>query len=80
MILLGWLAFTTDRSSLGIEHHDWAQPATSLSSGPVSYDKTTPPGTGCEDVVARLQRLVLEGYAEVLEGVRYANMWGYLGE
>jgi hypothetical protein len=45
-----------------------------------SYDRTTPPGTGCETVVARLQHLVLRDYADILKGIRFANMWGYLGE
>lgn len=53
--------------------------APAIPAEPVSYDRTTPPGTGCEEVVGRLQHLVLSDYAQVLKGIRFANMWGYLG-
>ena len=46
---------------------------------PVSYDKTTPPSIGCEDIVIDLQQRVIREYSEQLEGIRYANIFGYLG-
>lgn len=47
---------------------------------PVSYDKTTPPGTGCEAIVAKSQALLIEAYTKYFQGIRYVNMWGYLGK
>ena len=44
-----------------------------------TYDKTSPPGTGCEPVVADLQRRVIEAYGPLFEGIRHINMFGYLG-
>jgi len=46
----------------------------------VSYDSTTPPGFGCVDVVQGLQNKVLSTYAEVLKGIQYVNIVGYLGD
>ena len=45
----------------------------------ISYDKTTPPTVGCEAIVHDLQERIIEAYQTLLEGVRYANIWGYLG-
>lgn len=45
----------------------------------VSYDKTTPPTVGCEAIVHDLQHQIIEKYQVLLQGVRYANIWGYLG-
>lgn len=45
-----------------------------------TYDKGTPPSTGCEAVVSDLQRRIIEAYAPVFEGIRHINMFGYLGE
>jgi hypothetical protein len=47
---------------------------------PVSYDKTTPPGIGCEAIVAKSQALLIEAYTKYFQGIRYVNMWGYLGK
>lgn len=49
-------------------------------ASPVSYDKTTPPGTGCEAIVAKSQSLLIEAYTKYFKGIRYVNLWGYLGE
>lgn len=45
-----------------------------------TYDKTTPPSTGCETVVSDLQRRIIEAYSPLFEGIRHINMFGYLGE
>jgi hypothetical protein len=47
---------------------------------PVSYDKTTPPGIGCEAIVAKSQALLIEAYTKYFRGIRYVNIWGYLGK
>ena len=47
---------------------------------PISYDKSTPPSVGCEDVVHKLQLGVLEHFSRELKGIRYANIFGYLGQ
>jgi hypothetical protein len=44
----------------------------------LSYDVTTPPTAGCEDLVNDLQQELIRSYSKVLKGVRYANIWGYL--
>jgi hypothetical protein len=45
---------------------------------PVSYDLTTPPGTGCEAIVDALRVELLKAYTPLFEGLRYVNIWGYL--
>ncbi|QYT05079.1 PS_pyruv_trans domain-containing protein [Trichoderma simmonsii] len=54
--------------------------ATSLgeSRRNISYDLTTPPSVGCEDIVNDLQQRLIQAYTKSLKGVRYANIWGYL--
>jgi hypothetical protein len=44
-----------------------------------TYDKTTPPSTGCEAVVSDLQSKIIKAYGPVFEGIRHINMFGYLG-
>lgn len=44
----------------------------------ISYDLSTPPSTGCETLVNDLQQRLIQAYSKRLEGVRYANIWGYL--
>lgn len=44
----------------------------------ISYDLTTPPATGCEELVNDLQQRLIHAYQKRLAGVRYANIWGYL--
>lgn len=44
-----------------------------------TYDKTSPPGTGCEAVVSNLQTRIIEAYSPLFEGIRHINMFGYLG-
>ncbi|KAF7557771.1 hypothetical protein G7Z17_g387 [Cylindrodendrum hubeiense] len=44
----------------------------------ISYDLTTPPSIGCEDVVNDLQQRLIAAYSKRLQGIRYANIWGYL--
>lgn len=44
----------------------------------VSYDKTSPPSVGCEDIVAQLQSMVIEAFAEELKGIRHAHIFGLL--
>jgi hypothetical protein len=44
----------------------------------ITYDLTTPPSTGCEDLVNDLQQQLIRTYSKLLKGVRYANIWGYL--
>lgn len=45
---------------------------------PVSFDLSKPPTVGCEDVVSKLQLRLIEAYSQMLKGVRYVNLWGYL--
>ncbi|KAF5003744.1 hypothetical protein FDECE_9715, partial [Fusarium decemcellulare] len=47
---------------------------------PVSYNKNSPPSIGCEDVVSSLQQQVIEAFSRELKGIRYANIFGYLGQ
>ncbi|CAD0082660.1 unnamed protein product [Aureobasidium vineae] len=49
-----------------------------VSSVPISYDKTTPPSTGCEAVVNAAQHRLISEYQQLLKGIRYVNVWGYL--
>lgn len=44
----------------------------------ISYDLTTAPSVGCEDIVNDLQQKLIQAYTKSLKGVRYANIWGYL--
>lgn len=53
-------------------------PSSTQKKVPVSYDKTTPPSIGCEDVVTKLQQNVIEDYSRELKGIRYANIFGLL--
>jgi hypothetical protein len=48
-------------------------------SGAISYDKSTPPSVGCEALVHDLQARVISTYQQQLRGIRYANIFGYLG-
>lgn len=52
--------------------------SSSESNKDISYDLTTPPSTGCEDLVNDLQQRLIQAYSKRLKGVRYANIWGYL--
>ncbi|KAH7119353.1 polysaccharide pyruvyl transferase-domain-containing protein [Dactylonectria estremocensis] len=47
---------------------------------PVSYDKNSPPSVGCEDVVSSLQQRVVEAFSREFKDIRYANIFGYLGQ
>jgi exopolysaccharide biosynthesis predicted pyruvyltransferase EpsI len=49
-----------------------------VSNVPISYDKTTPPSTGCEAVVNAAQHRLISEYQQLLKGIRYVNVWGYL--
>ncbi|KEQ62474.1 uncharacterized protein M437DRAFT_35371, partial [Aureobasidium melanogenum CBS 110374] len=49
-----------------------------VSNLPISYDKTTPPSTGCEAVVNAAQQKLISEYQQLLKGIRYVNVWGYL--
>lgn len=49
-----------------------------VSNVPISYDKTTPPSTGCEAVVNAAQQKLISEYQQLLKGIRYVNVWGYL--
>jgi exopolysaccharide biosynthesis predicted pyruvyltransferase EpsI len=49
-----------------------------VSNVPISYDKTTPPSTGCEAVVNAAQHKLISEYQQLLKGIRYVNVWGYL--
>jgi len=51
---------------------------TSVKSA-VSYNLNKPPTTGCPDIVGKLQLRLIEAYSEMLRGIRYVNLWGYLG-
>ncbi|KAF2095794.1 hypothetical protein NA57DRAFT_78574 [Rhizodiscina lignyota] len=71
---------TSSISSYVPKIHDSWRPSPPKPKIPVSYDKTTPPSIGCEDVVVGLQKKVIEAYAKELKGIRYANIFGYLGQ
>ena len=73
MILYGLIDGLTPGSSS-------QQTFTRTKGVPVSYDKATPPSIGCEEVVMDLHNRVMNAYRELLSGIRYAIMWGYLGE
>lgn len=51
----------------------------SNSSLPISYQLDVPPKVGCESLVQDLQLRLITEYRKLLKGVRYANIWGYLG-
>jgi hypothetical protein len=57
-----------------------AQYKTSPSNDRISYDTTTPPAHTCTATVSRLQQQLIAAYAPILQGIRYVNLWGYLGE
>lgn len=86
--LLYWVTGMSDSS-----RSDFAQQVSNLGSGVTkayypppsslvvdTYDKTTPPSTGCEGVVGDLQARIIEAYAPLFEGIRHINMFGYLGK
>jgi len=57
---------------------------TGLSSSPdgevpISYNLQIPPKIGCEAVVRDLQEKLIDSYSDILKGIRYANLWGYMG-
>ncbi|KAF1990781.1 hypothetical protein K402DRAFT_324385 [Aulographum hederae CBS 113979] len=54
------------------------KPSSGTSGVAISYDKTTPPTIGCEDIVLDLQHKLIEAYQPQLAGIRYANIFGYL--
>jgi hypothetical protein len=54
-------------------------PTTSAPKVVDTYDKTTPPSTGCEEIVSDLQSRIIKAYGPVFEGIRHINMFGYLG-
>ena len=55
-------------------------PAKELITVVDTYDKNTPPSTGCEAVVSDLQSKIIKAYGPVFEGIRHINMFGYLGK
>lgn len=44
----------------------------------ISYDLTRAPTPGCENIVNDLQQRLIHAYQKRFEGIRYANIWGYL--
>jgi len=46
---------------------------------PISYNLKVPPRVGCEPIVEDLQLRLITEYSKLLKGIRYANIWGYLG-
>jgi len=45
----------------------------------IAYKVNTPLTVGCEGIVTALQLKLIERYSDLLKGIRYANLWGYLG-
>jgi hypothetical protein len=45
----------------------------------IVYDINKPLSVGCEKVVSSLQLKLINDYSEILKGIRYVNIWGYLG-
>jgi hypothetical protein len=39
---------------------------------------TRAPTPGCENIVNDLQQRLIHAYQKRFEGIRYANIWGYL--
>lgn len=44
----------------------------------ISYQLDIPPSIGCEDKVNDLQQRLIQEYTRLFDGIRYANIWGYL--
>src|SRR5687767_12701995 len=44
----------------------------------ISYQLDIPASVGCEDKVNELQQRLIQEYTRLFEGIRYANIWGYL--
>lgn len=57
-----------------------AQYKTAPTNDRISYDLTSPPAHTCTATVSRLQQQLIAAYAPILQGIRYVNLWGYLGE
>jgi hypothetical protein len=55
-------------------------PNVTNSSKGIVFDIHAPMKIGCEGVVDDLRLRLIDGYSQTLKGVRYANLWGYLGE
>lgn len=51
---------------------------TSSGGEGISYQLDIPPTVGCEDKVNELQQRLIQEYTRLFEGIRYANIWGYL--
>lgn len=50
------------------------------SKVPISLQLDVPVSVGCESLVQDLQLRLISEYRKLLKGIRYANIWGYLGE
>lgn len=66
------------QNSTATEQAPSAAVTSAVSKVPISYDKTTPPSTGCEAVVVAAQQRLIAEYQQLLKGIRYVNIWGYL--
>lgn len=74
----GWYSASLDR------FRQWTANYTSKLDGgstavPISYNLDVAPTVGCEAVVDELQHRLIEAYSGLFKGIRYANIWGYLG-
>lgn len=76
----GWVdTLETWTAELPAENYTQAVTSSSVSELPISYNLLVPPKIGCEAVVNDLQLRLVQAYSELLEGIRYVNLWGYLG-
>ena len=74
-----WLSYSY-ATSCGSSFAVAAKKTSGKTGVAVSYDKSSAPGIGCEAVVSNLQHQLITLYQEELRGIRYANLWGYLGK
>lgn len=51
---------------------------TSNGGDGISYQLDIPPTIGCEAKVNELQQTLIQEYTRLFDGIRYANIWGYL--
>ena len=82
LVLIAQGSGVTDIKSLPRPESFWPSTKTGdaapVNIKDISFDLDTPPTAGCEEIVNDLQQKLIIAYTKRLEGIRYANIWGYL--
>lgn len=91
-VLLNICLFTFSASALIHASHTFATQKDGLETALVSashngvsdthsiIDVLSPPSESCFPIVTELRQRLLDIWMPLFEGIRYVNMWGYLGK